>query len=77
MAERIAILGGEPYSEWIEHSGTPQYLFKTYCNRWPEGTAECVAIGDEFYIRNNKCIESTMIRISKTKPHGARNAARH
>lgn len=53
MAERIAILGGEPYSEWIEHSGTPQCLFKTYRNRWPEGTAECVAIGDEFYIRNN------------------------
>lgn len=53
MAERIAILGGEPYSEWIEHSGTPQYLFKTYCNRWPEGTAECVAIGDEFYVRTN------------------------
>lgn len=53
MAERIAILGGEPYAEWIERSGTPQYLFKTYCNRWPEGTAECVAIGDEFYIRTN------------------------
>lgn len=53
MAERIAILGGEPYSEWIEHSGTPQYLFKAYCNRWPEGTAECVAVGDEFYIRSS------------------------
>lgn len=53
MAERIAILGGEPYSEWIERSGTPQYLFKTYCSRWPEGTAECVAVGDEFYIRSN------------------------
>lgn len=53
MAERIAILGGEPYSEWIERNGIPQYLFKTYCNRWPEGTAECVAIGDEFYIRTN------------------------
>lgn len=53
MADRIAILGGEPYSEWIERSGTPQYLFKTYCNRWPEGTAECVAIGDEFYVRTN------------------------
>lgn len=52
MADRIAILGGEPYAEWINRSGTPQYLFKAYCNRWPEGTAECVAIGDEFYIRN-------------------------
>ena len=51
MAERIAILGGEPYTEWIDRNGTPQYLFKTYCNRWPDGTAECVAIGDEFYIR--------------------------
>lgn len=51
MADRIAILGGEPYTEWIDRSGTPQYLFKTYCNKWPEGTAECVAIGDEFYVR--------------------------
>lgn len=51
MADRIAILGGEPYAEWIDRSGTPQYLFKAYCNRWPEGTAECAAIGDEFYIR--------------------------
>lgn len=53
MADRIAILGGEPYAEWIDRSGAPQYLFRTYCNRWPEGTAECVAIGDEFYIRTN------------------------
>jgi hypothetical protein len=51
MADRIAILGGEPYTKWIDRSGTPQYLFKTYCNRWPDGTAECVAIGDEFYVR--------------------------
>jgi hypothetical protein len=51
MADRIAILGGEPYAEWIDRSGTPQYLFKTYRNRWPDGTAECVTIGDEFYIR--------------------------
>lgn len=53
MADRIAILGGEPYTEWIDRSGTPQYLFKTYCNKWPEGTAECAAIGDEFYVRAN------------------------
>lgn len=51
MADRIAILGGKPYTEWIECSGTPQYLYRTYCNRWPEGTAECAAIGDEFYVR--------------------------
>lgn len=25
----------------------PQYLFRTYRNRWPDGTAECV----EFYVR--------------------------
>lgn len=53
MAKRIAILGGGPYAEWINRSGIPQYLFRTYCNRWPEGAAECVAIGDEFYIRTN------------------------
>ena len=53
MADRIAILGGEPYTEWIDRSGTPQHLFQTYRNRWPEGTAECVAIGDEFYVRTN------------------------
>lgn len=51
MADRIAILGGKPYAERIDHSGTPQYLFKRYRNRWPDGTAECVTIGDEFYIR--------------------------
>ena len=51
MADRIAILGGKPYTEWIDCSGTPQYLFKAYCDKWPEGTAECAAIGDEFYVR--------------------------
>jgi hypothetical protein len=53
MAERIAILGGEQYAEWIDRSGAPQYLFRAYRNRWPGGTAECVAIGDEFYVRAN------------------------
>ena len=53
MADRIAILGGEPYSKWVERDDTPQLLFRTYCRKWPEGTAECVAIGDEFYIRTN------------------------
>lgn len=53
MAEKIAILGGESYAEWIDRSGVPQYLFRTYRNRWPKGTAGCVAIGDEFYVRTN------------------------
>lgn len=51
MADRIAILGGEPYAEWVERDGTAQRLYKTYCNKWPEGTAKCAAIGDEFYVR--------------------------
>ena len=51
MAERIAILGGESYAEWIERDGTAQRLFKAYCDKWPDGTAQCVAIGDEFYVR--------------------------
>lgn len=53
MADRIAILGGEPYSEWVEQDGISQLLFGTYCRMWPNGTAECVAIGDEFYVRTN------------------------
>ena len=51
MAERIAILGGEPYNEWIERDGQAQRLFKAYCDKWPDGTAECVAIGSDFYVR--------------------------
>lgn len=35
MAERIAIIGNEPYMEWIER----------------DGDARCVAIGGEFYVR--------------------------
>lgn len=53
MAERIAIMGGEPYDEWIERDGTAQRMFKSYCDKWPDGTAQCVAIGDEFYVRSN------------------------
>lgn len=53
MADRIAILGGEPYAEWIGRNGAPQCLFKAYCDKWPEGTAECVAIGDELYVRTD------------------------
>lgn len=51
MADRIAILGGEPYDEWIERDGTAQYLFKAYLNKWPEGTAACFVAGDDFYVR--------------------------
>ena len=52
MAERIAILGGEPYAEWIERDGIAQRMFKAYCDKWPDGDAQCVAIGDEFYVRS-------------------------
>lgn len=53
MAERIAIMGGEPYPEWIKRDGTAQRLYKAYCNMWPDGTTECVAIGGEFYVRQD------------------------
>ena len=53
MADRIAILGGEPYAEWIKRDGTAQRLYKAYCDKWPDGTAKCVAIGSEFYVRFN------------------------
>lgn len=53
MADRIAIMGGEPYAEWIERDGTAQRLFKAYCNKWADGDAQCVAIGDEFYVRQD------------------------
>lgn len=51
MAERIAIMGDEQYAEWIERDGRAQRLFKAYCGKWPEGDTQCVAIGDEFYVR--------------------------
>ena len=51
MADRIAIMGGEPYDEWIERDGTAQRMFKAYCDKWPDGDAQCVAIGDDFYVR--------------------------
>ena len=51
MADRIAILGDEPYAGWIGRDGTAQRLYKAYCGKWPDGTAECVAIGGEFYVR--------------------------
>lgn len=51
MADRIAILGGELYAEWIKRDGIAQRLYKAYCDKWPDGTAKCVAIGSEFYVR--------------------------
>lgn len=51
MAGRIAIMGGEPYAEWIECDGNAQRLFKAYRDKWPDGDTQCVAIGDEFYVR--------------------------
>lgn len=53
MAERIAILGGEPYAEWIKRDGPAQRLFKAYCEKWPDGTSYCAVIGSEFYVRFN------------------------
>ena len=51
MADRIAIMGGEPFADWIEGDGKAQRLFKAYCDQWPEGDTRCVAVGDEFYVR--------------------------
>lgn len=51
MADRIAIMGGEPFAEWIERDGNAQRLYKAYRNMWPDGTTECVAIGHDFYVR--------------------------
>jgi hypothetical protein len=51
MAGRIAILGGEPYEEWIKRDGQAQRLFKAYCDKWPDGTVKCAAIGADFYVR--------------------------
>ena len=53
MAERIAIMGGEPYAQWIERDGNPQRLFKAYRSKWPDGDARCVVIGNEFYVRQD------------------------
>jgi hypothetical protein len=51
MADRIAIMGDEPFAEWSEQDGKAQRLFKTYRNKWPESDTRCVAMGDEFYVR--------------------------
>ena len=51
MAERIAIMGGEPYAEWIKRDGDAQRLYKAYRDKWPDGDARCVAFGSELYVR--------------------------
>lgn len=53
MADHIAIMGNEPYEEWIKRDGTAQRLFKAYRDKWPNGDAQCVAISREFYVRFN------------------------
>ena len=53
MADRIAIMGGEPYEEWIKRDDKAQRLFKAYRDKWPDSDAQCVAIGREFYVRFN------------------------
>lgn len=53
MAGRIAIMGGEPYADWIGRDGQAQRLFKAYCGKWPDATTECVAIGGEFHVRQD------------------------
>ena len=51
MADRIAIMGGEPYADWIKRDGTAQRLYKAYLDKWPDGTTQCVAFGHDFYVR--------------------------
>ena len=53
MAERITIMGNEPYAGWIERDGKAQRLYKAYRDKWPDGDTQCVVIGDEFYVRSN------------------------
>nr|DAN24272.1 MAG TPA: putative cytoplasmic protein [Caudoviricetes sp.] len=53
MADRITIMGNEPYAEWIERDDNAQRLFKEYCAKWPNGNTQCVAISREFYVRSN------------------------
>lgn len=51
MADRIAIMGGEPYAEWIKRDDQAQRLYKAYCDKWSDSDTQCVAIGHEFYVR--------------------------
>lgn len=51
MAKRIAILGGEPFGEWIKREGQAQRLYKAYRAKWPDSDAACFVAGDDFYVR--------------------------
>lgn len=51
MADRIAILGGEPYEEWIRRDGPAQRIWKAYTAKWPDGDTACFVAGDDFYVR--------------------------
>lgn len=51
MTGRITIMGNETYAGWIERDGNAQRLFEAYRDKWPDGDAQCVVIGDEFYVR--------------------------
>lgn len=53
MADRIAILGGEPYAEWIKRDGHAQRMYKAYSAKWPDGDTACFVAGDDFYVRLN------------------------
>lgn len=53
MADRIAILGGEPYEEWIKRDGPAQRMYKAYRAKWPDSTVSCVVADDDFYVRLN------------------------
>lgn len=53
MADRIAILGGEPYDEWIKRDGQAQRMYKAYRAKWPDSTVSCFVANDDFYVRLN------------------------
>ena len=53
MADRIAILGGEPYEEWIKRDGQAQRMYKAYRAKWPYSTVSCFVANDDFYVRLN------------------------
>lgn len=53
MADRITIIGNEPYEEWIKRDNKTQRLYKTYHDKRPESDTQCVAISREFYARSN------------------------
>lgn len=53
MADRIAILGGEPYEEWIKRDGQAQRMYKAYRAKWPDSTVSCFVANDDFYVRLN------------------------